>query len=109
MEELEEYLAEEEKGTRSEVTQVKNYIYQNYQEELSVDILAEKVYLSPGYLSYIFKQETGMNLNRFIKAFRMDKAKELLENSQKKISQIAREVGFSITPIFAEVFGNISE
>ena len=35
MEELEEYLAEEEKGTRSEVTQVKNYIYQNYQEELS--------------------------------------------------------------------------
>ena len=104
MEELEEYLAEEEKGTRSEVTQVKNYIYQNYQEELSVDILAEKVYLSPGYLSYIFKQETGMNLNRFIKAFRMDKAKELLENSQKKISQIAKEVGFSNNSYFCRSF-----
>ena len=94
MEELEEYLAEEEKGTRSEVTQVKNYIYQNYQEELSVDILAEKVYLSPGYLSYIFKQETGMNLNRFIKAFRMDKAKELLENSQKKFLRLPRKWDF---------------
>lgn len=104
MEALKEYLAEEEKGTRSEVMQVKNYIYQNYQEELSVDILAEKVYLSPGYLSYIFKQETGMNLNRFIKAFRMDKAKNLLENTQKKISQIAKEVGFSNNSYFCRSF-----
>lgn len=60
--------------------------------------------LPPGYLSYIFKQETGMNLNRFIKAFRMDKAKELLENSQKKISQIAKEVGFSNNSYFCRSF-----
>ncbi len=104
MEALEGYVLEEEKGTRSEVTQIKNYIYENYQEELSVDILAEKVYLSPGYLSYIFKQETGMNLNRFIKAFRMDKAKNLLENTQKKISQIAKEVGFSNNSYFCRSF-----
>lgn len=86
---------------------MKNYIYENYQEDLSIDMLAEKVYLSPGYLSSIFKQETGMNLNRFIKGYRMDKARELLEYSPKKISQIAREVGFSNTPISAEVSGSI--
>lgn len=109
MEELEEYLAEEEKGTRSEVTQVKNYIYQNYQEELSVDILAEKVYLSPGYLSYIFKQETGMNLNRFIKAFRMDKQKSCWKTVRKKFLRLPRKWDFPIILIFAEAFGNISE
>lgn len=67
-------------------------------------MLAEKVYLSPGYLSSIFKQETGMNLNRFIKGYRMDKARELLEYSPKKISQIAREVGFSNNSYFCRSF-----
>ena len=101
---LEGFLAENTKGTRSEVTKVKNYIYENYQEDLSIDMLAEKVYLSPGYLSSIFKQETGMNLNRFIKGYRMDKARELLEYSPKKISQIAREVGFSNNSYFCRSF-----
>lgn len=101
---LEGFLAENTKGTRSEVTKVKNYIYENYQEDLSIDMLAEMVYLSPGYLSSIFKQETGMNLNRFIKGYRMDKARELLEYSPKKISQIAREVGFSNNSYFCRSF-----
>ena len=58
-------------------------------------MLAEKVYLSSGYLSFIFKKETGMNLNRFIRVFRMEKAKELLENTTMKNYEIAEKVGFS--------------
>jgi len=80
---------------------------------LNVEILAEKVYLSAGYLSAIFKEATGMNLNRFIREVRMNKAKELLENSTKKITQIAREVGFSNTSYFCrsfrEFFGSTPE
>ena len=37
---------------------VKNYIHQHYAEDLSLETLAEKVYLSSGYLSFIFKKET---------------------------------------------------
>lgn len=113
IQELENYLQEQNEGFRSEITEVKSYIYHNYEKELNVEILAEKVYLSAGYLSAIFKEATGMNLNRFIREVRMNKAKELLENSTKKITQIAREVGFSNTSYFCrsfrEFFGSTPE
>ena len=76
-------------GSRDEVASVKNYIYQHYAEDLSLETLAEKVYLSSGYLSFIFKKETGMNLNRFIRVVRMEKAKELLCSSNMKVAQVS--------------------
>lgn len=45
--------------SRDEVAAVKNYIYNHYAEDLNLETLAEKVYLSSGYLSFIFKKETG--------------------------------------------------
>ena len=75
--EYEEFLERSMSDSRDEVASVKNYIYQHYAEDLSLETLAEKVYLSSGYLSFIFKKETGMNLNRFIRVVRMEKAKEL--------------------------------
>ena len=64
-----------------EIETVKQYIYAHYDEELSVDMLAEQVFLAPSYLSHIFKKETGQNLSKFIKALRMEKAKEMLEQT----------------------------
>ena len=111
--ELETYWAETNQGFRKEVAQVKNYIYHNYDQNLSVEMLAERVYLSAGYLSAVFKEETGMNLNRFIREVRMNKAKELLETTNMKISQIAKEVGFTNTSYFCrsfrEFFGSTPE
>lgn len=113
IQELEAYLQEKNEGFRSEITAVKSFIYHNYEKELNIEMLAEKVYLSAGYLSAIFKEETGMNLNRFIREVRMNKAKELLEGSNKKITQIAKEVGFSNTSYFCrsfrEFFGSTPE
>lgn len=43
-------------GSRDEVASVKNYIYQHYAEDLSLETLAEKVYLSSGYLSFYFQK-----------------------------------------------------
>ena len=111
--ELEVYLKETNEGFRKEISQVKSYIYHNYQKNLSVEMLAEQVYLSAGYLSAMFKEETGMNLNRFIREVRMNKAKEMLEGTNMKITQIAKEVGFSNTSYFCrsfrEFFGNTPE
>ena len=102
--EFEEHLKEQNHGFRDEVTKVKSYIYHHYEEELSAEMLAAKVCLSPGYLSHVFKQETGVNLNRFIRECRMKKAKELLETTNLKIVQIARQVGFSNNSYFCKSF-----
>ena len=104
IEKLECYVEENERGSRKEISEVKNYVYYHYGENLNTEMLAGMVYLSPGYLSSVFKEETGVNLNRFIRDVRMAKAKELLETTSMKITQIAREVGFSNNSYFGRSF-----
>ena len=86
------------------VKKYKNYIYQHYAEDLSLETLAEKVYLSSGYLSFIFKKETGMNLNRFIRVVRMEKARELLCSSNMKVAQVSEQVGIPNVSYFCRSF-----
>lgn len=93
-----------EEGGRSDVEKVKQYISTHVEENLSTNRLAEQVYLSPGYLSYVFKKETGMNLCRYIKECRMEKAKELLNSTNMKIVQICGKVGFSNVSYFCQSF-----
>ena len=114
LQEYEHCIQEQEDGFRSEVTTVKGYIYHHYKEkDLGAETLSAMVFLSPGYLSAVFKEETGMTLNRFIREVRMNKAKELLETTNMKISQIAKEVGFSNNSYFCrsfrEFFGDTPE
>lgn len=100
----EEFLERSMSESRDEVTAVKNYIYQHYDEDLNLEMLAEKVYLSSGYLSFIFKKETGMNLNRYIRVFRMEKAKELLCSTNMKVAQVSEQVGFANVSYFCRSF-----
>ena len=103
--EFESCLSEQQDGIRREVAQVKNYILHHYSEgNLSPDHLGAMVYLSPGYLSTVFKEETGVTINRYVREVRMNKAKELLENTNMKISAISSEVGFSSSTYFCRSF-----
>ena len=102
--EYEKFLERSMSESRNEVAAMKNYIYQHYGEDLNLEMLAEKVYLSSGYLSFIFKKETGMNLNRFIKVFRMEKAGEFLHDTNMKVAQISEKVGFANVSYFCRSF-----
>nr|WP_294530636.1 response regulator [uncultured Blautia sp.] len=104
IQEYEKFLKNSMTGSRDEVASVKNYIHQHYAEDLSLETLAEKVYLSSGYLSYIFKKETGMNLNRYIRVVRMEKAKELLCTTNMKVAQISEKAGFTNVSYFCRSF-----
>lgn len=104
IQEFEKKSMQTENGVRSDIDQVKKYIAYHVNEDLSIDKLASKVYLSQGYLSYIFKKETGMNLSRYIKQCRMEKAKELLKTTNMKIVQICERVGFSNVSYFCQSF-----
>ena len=101
---LEKQTSETKSGSRDEVAKAKSYIYEHYKEDISVEVLADLVYLSPGYFSYIFKKETGVNMSRFVRMYRIEKAKELLENTNMKIVQICSETGFSNVSYFCKNF-----
>lgn len=88
----------------SYVETVKNYIREHYNEDLDLENLSNMVYLTPRYLSHIFKKETGYGINKYIKAMRMEKAKELLENTHMKIVSICTAVGYSNVSYFIQSF-----
>ncbi|SET62516.1 response regulator transcription factor [[Clostridium] polysaccharolyticum] len=87
-----------------EIEYIKQYIYENYDKELGVEQLADKVSLAPSYLSHIFKKETGQNLSKFIKAYRMEMAKKMLEETHEKIVTISYAVGYVNVSYFCQSF-----
>lgn len=76
------------------VRKIKNIINERYIENLSVAMLAEEVYLTPNYISLIFKRETGETIVEYLTRVRMEAAKELLETSELKVFEIAGMVGY---------------
>lgn len=101
---FEELLEYSMKELRGKIPAVKSYVYEHYGENLGIDMLADRFDLSPGYLSYLFKKETGISLKRFIRVFRMEKAGELLCTTDKNIVQISKAVGFSNVSYFYRSF-----
>lgn len=86
------------------IVKIKQIIDSRYMEDIGVSMLAEEVYLSPNYISLIFKKETGENITDYIKKTRMEAAKELLKNPDLKIHEISEMVGFDNPNYFSLVF-----
>ena len=85
---------------RREVEQIKQYIRENYSDSgMGVDQLAREVGMTPNYLSSIFKKNTGENLSRYLKGFRMERAREMLENT-RVAEQRKHEVRFCECVLF---------
>ena len=83
---------------------VKKYIHQHYNQDLSLDILSTEVHLTPRYLSALFIKEVGCGINKYIKKVRMEKAKDLLLQTNMKISEIAQQVGYTNLSYFCKSF-----
>lgn len=84
---------------------VMDIIKQDYgNSTLSVALLAEKIGISAAYLSTLFKMEMGENLAKYISRYRIEKAKELLDTTNMKISDIAERVGYFNVSYFISLF-----
>lgn len=70
----------------------------------SVSYLADKVSLSPNYLSDLLKKETGMNTKVHIHHHLIEEAKNILLGTNKSISEIAYELGFEYPQYFSKLF-----
>ena len=81
------------------------YIRQNFQkEDISLNTVAASVNLSPNHFSTIFSQETGRTFVEYLTYVRMEKAKELLRNTNRKTSDIAFEAGYRDAHYFSYLF-----
>lgn len=101
---LTDSLHQEVDGANYSVLLVKQYIAEHYGEDLTLNLLAEQVYLSPNYLSNMFTKVTGCSLHKYIKLLRMKKAREFLTGSNMKIVDICRAVGYPTPSYFIKTF-----
>ena len=92
-------------STRSFVQRAKEYVQNSYaNENISLDMLAERLEITPEYLSALFNKEVGINFSTFLKQFRISQAKRLLKGSDEKIYTIAQLVGYNDPKYFNRVF-----
>lgn len=75
-----------------------------YGEDLSLDHLAQQVGLAPSYLSYVFKKETGKTLIKYLTDYRMEKARQMLDEGKLKIVQVAKKCGYENQSYFNRLF-----
>ena len=98
-------------NNKSIISQIENLLTQyfadnkiNEQGLPTVKYLANKVHLSPSYLSDLLKKETGKNAQEHIHFYLIEEAKNILLNSEKNINEIAFDLGFEYPQYFNKLF-----
>lgn len=86
------------------VSQVLSYIHNHYADELSLKTLGAQYHIHPVYLGQLFHKETGESFAEYINKYRIEKAKEQLKNTNLKVHEIARNVGYWETGYFYKQF-----
>lgn len=82
----------------------RTYLAEHYMEDLALETVARRFFFSPAYFSSFFKAHTSMTFTEYVLRLRMDKAKEMLRDGKRKISEIALNVGFRDAGYFTRVF-----
>ena len=87
------------------VNQIVTYLDTHYNEKISLDRIAQNMYLSPVYISKIFKEETGESPINYLIKIRLEKAKDLLSSpNPNSIKKIANDVGYEDAYHFSKLF-----
>ncbi|CAM4141044.1 response regulator [Paenibacillus alkaliterrae] len=92
--------------SRIEIRSAIQWIKDHMQQPISLPVIAEQVGLSPHYVSRLFREETGSSVNEYITRLRMEKAVDLLKRTNKKVYEIAEEVGIPSYRYFTVTFRN---
>lgn len=86
------------------IGQVLKYIDKNFFEPINLITVAEKIHLTPSYLSKIFSKASGSSFSDYLSKVRIEKSLNLLLNTEKSITQIAFDCGFNSFSTFSRKF-----
>ncbi len=94
-----------QKGYAGIIQQAKEYMKLKYTiSDLTLDKVASTVNISPNYFSSLFNQETGMTFIEYLTNLRMEKAKDYLRCSNRRITEIGFLVGYQDSHYFSYIF-----
>ncbi len=91
----------------SKVEKIIEYMHQNVNNKVTLTELSEMVHLSSFYLSRAFKNTTGYSVIEYFNKIKIDKAKELIIEGDKKVKEVAQALGFTDEFYFSRIFKKI--
>ncbi|CAI6077809.1 response regulator [Cohnella sp. JJ-181] len=97
-------LAARERITHPEVNKIIQYIEQHYDQDITLGSLSRYVMMGENYVSALFKKKTGETLIHYLHGTRVNKAIELLMNTDLPVNQIGQRVGFMNDNYFIKIF-----
>jgi two-component system, response regulator YesN len=86
------------------IKKANKYIEKNYMNDLTLEKVSEIVFLSPVYLSKVYKKEMGINFIDYVTKIRIERSKELLRNRNLKVYEISELVGYKNLKYFYKIF-----
>ncbi|SDC92940.1 two-component system, response regulator YesN [Paenibacillus sp. UNCCL117] len=89
---------------RKEVLEAKQYIAEHLADPITLHLLAEQVGLSPHYISKLFREEVGESVNEYMTRLRMERAVQLLQETNLKVYEVADRVGIPSYRYFTTMF-----
>lgn len=98
---------EDEAALSQECQKIKEYLDQNFTSPITLDSLSETVYISKHYLSHLFKEQTGISPIKYLTSKRMEKACELLSETELPVSEVSKAVGYENPLYFSQVFKRV--
>ena len=87
-----------------EILECQRFVYNHLHMKISLEDAATHLHLHPSYLSRLFKRETGENFIEYVTRLKMEKAKELLEITDKSVEQISDSLGYENKNYFGKLF-----
>ncbi len=99
---------EQEKERHRYITQAKAYVNEHIRQIVTLEQVAEQLSLSPGYLSKLFKAETGERFTHYVQRKKIAAAKTLLNTGDCRVSEVALQLGFDNVTYFSKLFKQIT-
>ncbi|MDO4327182.1 MAG: AraC family transcriptional regulator [bacterium] len=87
-----------------EADAIKQFIAEHYDQDISLNMIAENMHMSPSYISRFFKEQTGMNITEYMKEIKLSEAEKLLVATEYSVEKIARMIGYNTTHYFIRQF-----
>ncbi|WP_163101967.1 response regulator transcription factor [Peribacillus alkalitolerans] len=89
---------------KNHMQKIEEYLKLHYQQDINLQDIADRFFLNKEYISRKFKQAFNETLTDYLTNIRIEKAKELLQNPNLKIYEIAYQIGYQNEKYFSKVF-----
>lgn len=95
---------QKEKQFSKHILLAKEFVYQNYQKDISISDIADAAGISEGHLRRCFKQELKTTVVAYLTDYRLERVKQLMQTGEHNIDTIWKRTGFSSAQYFSHVF-----